>query len=396
MSSIVRESRRSRRAVVLALAGALVLTACGGGGDAAPAPAPSAPAPQAPAETEPEDDGDWQSGAPAEWETILEAGRREGKVVVGGFPFLADPMAAAFEADTGIKLEWLGASGAEISARVAQEAEAKNVTIDLHLGLGSDPWTLYPQGFLQDLRDKLILPKVKNGENWRGGSLRWIDPEQGFFIQGSEYVHGWAIVNTDLIDPSELKEWSDLLDPKYKGKIAAQDPTVPGPGQGAANFLQVMFGMDFVLDLFLEQEIEYTRDPGQLVEWAARGEYPIVLGTIQSNVERFRAQGFKLEAALPGYLTGGFSPVKMAVGGPHPNAATVFLNWYLSEPGQRVYSEVLLEQTLRADTEFDFLPAYVDPDQYPYLDFNGYEWDYYVNQRSGLLKILVEALQGSR
>lgn len=365
----------------------LALAACGGEETAAPEEVPATEAAAA-------EGSDWQAGAGAEWEEVMEAAQEEGTVVVAGFPFLADPMTEAFTRDTGIELQWLGGTGAELSARLAQEAAADNVTIDLQLGVGSDPWTLYPQGYLQELGPQLLLPGVTDEANWRGGEIRYMDPEGAYFIQPAEYVHGWAIVNTDIVGADELQEWEDLLDPKWRGKIASGDPTVPGPGQGAANFLQVEFGIDFVTELFEQQEIEYTQDPNQLVEWAARGTHPIILGAIQSNVERFRGEGFPLEPVLPGYLTGGFSPVKQVQGVPHPNAATVFLNWYLSAPGQEVYSSVVGERSLRTDVTVPSVPEYVDPQSYPYLDFNGYEWDYYVNQRRELLDVLVEALEG--
>ena len=408
-----RNSRLTLLSLLLGLA--LLAAACGGAAEADPAAeASDTPTTESGGEVEAADDGaaaengsesadevatdagDWQAGAGQEWEEVLAAGQEEGTVVVAGFPFLAEPMAEAFLRDTGIQLEWLGGDGSELSARLAQEAAAGNVSVDLQLGVGSDPWTLYPQGYLQELEPQLLLPGVTEPENWRDGSIRWMDPDQAYFIQPAEYVHGWAIVNSDFVDPSELQEWEDLLDPKYKGMIASSDPTVPGPGQGAANYMQVEYGIDFVTDLFINQEVEYTQDTSQLIEWAARGTYPIVLGGIQSTVERFKAEGFPLEPALPGYLTGGFSPIKQVKGVPHPNAATVFLNWYLSEPGQTVYASVLSEQTLRTDVEVEAVPDYVDPALYPHADFNGYDWDYYVDQRSDLLEVLVERLEGGR
>ena len=72
----------------------------------------------------------WDAGAPPEWADILAAGQEEGVVVVGGFPFLEEPMEEAFERDTGIRLEYVGGDGADISARFAQEAQSGNMTMD--------------------------------------------------------------------------------------------------------------------------------------------------------------------------------------------------------------------------------------------------------------------------
>src|SRR4051812_8831701 len=51
---------------------------------------------------------DWQDGAGADWQRLLEAGRKEGKVVIAGRPDLAVPMSAAFKRDTGITIDYLG------------------------------------------------------------------------------------------------------------------------------------------------------------------------------------------------------------------------------------------------------------------------------------------------
>jgi ABC-type Fe3+ transport system substrate-binding protein len=391
---------RARSLMAFLLVLALGAAACAPAATS-PTPAPATPGAATPTPaagtpgTEPTaDPADWQAGGGAEWERVLAAARQEGVVTIAGFPFLAEPMAQAFERDTGIRLEWLGGTGAELSARLAQEAASGQVTIDAQLGIGSDPFTLYPQGYLQDIAAQLLLPGVTEGGSWVDGEIKWLDPEEQFFVQASEYVHGWAIINADIINPSELTSWQDLLKPEYKGRIASYDVKVPGPGQGAALPLYVEYGADYVKQLFVDQEVTYTSDGGQLVEWAARGTYPIVLGTVQSNVERFRAQNFNLQAVLPGYLTGGFSPIKQVKGVPHPNAATVFINWYLSRPGQEVYAGVMLEQSRRTDVQVENMPDYVDPATYPHTGFDGYDWDFYTKQRSEVATLLVEALGG--
>lgn len=43
---------------------------------------------------------------------------------------------------------------------------------------------------------------------------------------------------------------------------------------------------------------------------------------------------------------------------PHPNAATVFLNWLLSKDGQLVYSKANLTQAARVDVATDHLDPF--------------------------------------
>ncbi|MDX1747986.1 MAG: extracellular solute-binding protein, partial [Halobacteriales archaeon] len=334
---------------------------------------------------------------PDEWFEILAAGQEEGVVVVAGFPFLADAMAAQFEADTGIRLEWLGGDGSENSARLEQEARAGNVTIDILLGGGRELQTLLPDGLLQSVKDQMILPSVQDGPWWRDGHRHWYDSAGEFLFQGAGWVFGWVTVNADVIDPSDIRVWDDLLKPEFANQIIAYDPTTNGPGQGATGFMGARRGPEYLEQLYIGQNVEFVRDNGALMEAVARGTKPIGLYGLQSFVERFKAEGFNLEVVLPeddpGYITSGFSVLKQAVDVPHPNAAQVFINWYATQPAQQVYSEVLLATSNRLDVDNSHLPGYVIPQQgVDYFDDNTEE--FYTVERQEYIDQVTELLGG--
>ena len=46
---------------------------------------------------------------------------------------------------------------------------------------------------------------------------------------------------------------------------------------------------------------------------------------------------------------------------PHPNAATIFLNWVLSKEGQMAWSKAMNHAVQRLDVPTDHLPPYVVP-----------------------------------
>jgi ABC-type Fe3+ transport system substrate-binding protein len=336
---------------------------------------------------------DWQDDAPAEWTRVLAAARAEGQVTVAGFPLLAEKMSAAFERDTGIKLNFLSSNTAEQSARLEAEARAKNLTIDILLGGGRELGPMMRDGLLEPIAPQLLLPGVAPA-NFRGGTLKWMDTSSQYLLQGAEYVFGWLLVNKDKVDPSSIKSWRDLLDPKYCGKIVSYDVRSPGPGQGSSAWIYNMFGIDYIKAFFLDQQVKFSTDNRQLVEMVARGITPIVFGAIQTEVERYKRAGFSnlavvLPDDIPGYLTGGYSVLKQAKGVPHPNAATVFINWYMSRPGQEVYESVMLETSRRADLNTG-LPDYLVPRpgvKY-YEAFN--EKEYF--SRNAVVKLITDAL----
>jgi len=338
-------------------------------------------------------DADWQQGASPEWERVLTAARAEGQITVAAFPLLQEKMSAAFERDTGIRLNFLAGNTAEQSARLEAEARAKNLTIDILLGGGRELGPMMRDGLLEPVAPQLLLPGI-SPKNFRRGKLKWMDSSSQYLLQGAEYVFGWLLINKDKIDPGKIRNWRDLLDPQYRGKIASYDLRSPGPGQGSSAWIYVTFGIDYIKALFLDQQVKFSTDNRQLVEMVARGTYPIVFGAIQTEVERFKKAGFSnLAVALPddapGYLTGGYSVLKQAKGVPHPNAAGVFINWYMSRPGQEVYESVMLETSCRADLNTD-LPDYLVPRpgvKY-YEAFN--EQEYF--SRNAVVKLITDAL----
>jgi ABC-type Fe3+ transport system substrate-binding protein len=335
----------------------------------------------------------WQDGASADWERVLSAARAEGQVTVAGFPLLEEKMGAAFKRDTGIQLNYLSSNTAEQSARLEAEARARNLTIDILLGGGRELGPMMHDGLLEPIAPQLLLPGVAP-KNFREGRHKWMDNSAQYLLQGAEYVFGWLLVNKDRVDPGAIKTWRDLLDPKYRGRIASYDLRSPGPGQGSAAWIYNTFGIDYIKSLFLDQQVKFSTDNRQLVEMVARGTTPIVFGAIQIEVERFRKAGFSnlatvLPGDAPGYLTGGYSVLKQAKGVPHPNAATVFINWYMSRPGQEVYESVMLETSRRTDLNIG-LPGYLVPQpgiKY-YEAFN--ENEYF--SRYAVVKLITDAL----
>ena len=336
---------------------------------------------------------DWQAGASQKWHDIMKAAQAEGQLTVAAFPLLQDKMIAAFARDTGIHINFLGGKTFERSARLEAEARAKNMTIDVLIGGGQELGYMMHAGLLNPVAPQLILPGVAP-KYFRGGHLAWMDDAQKYNLIGAEYVFGWLLVNKDVIDPAEIKSWKSLLDPKYSGKIAAFDPRSPGPGQGAIAWIYKAFGLDFIKQLFIGQNVSYTVDDRGLVEDVVRGTHPIAFGAIQTEVEQFRNAGIGNLAVVlpqdgPGYLTSGFSVLKQAVGVPHPNAATVFINWYVSRPGQEVYESVMLETSRRVDVHTG-IPDYLVPK--PGIDYYDQDTETEYNSRKPVVDLITDAL----
>jgi ABC-type Fe3+ transport system substrate-binding protein len=340
---------------------------------------------------------DWQDGAGADWQRLLAAARNEGKVVVGGGPDLAKTFSDGFRRDTGISVEFLAAPYRELSARLNREARAGQVTMDVVFGGYSDV-ALVRSGHMNPIKPQLLLPGVTDPNNWAGGHIKWIDKDQAYMLQGSEYVDAIPLLNTDLVKPGEITTWRDMAKPQYKGKIAAFDPRGPGPGAPVAGYLMELFGVEYLKDFYIGQNITLTRDARQLVEWAARGIYPVALGTTVVDVEQFLKSGMKniepvAMADGAGIVLGAISVVSQPKGGPHPNAAAVFLNWYASKPGQEAYVAGKRTPSRRTDVAPPDIPAvYLPRTGVAYPD--QYSEDYFFETVPKFRKALIDAFGG--
>lgn len=242
-----------------------------------------------------------------------------------------------------------------------REVESENLTIDVQIG-GSGELAL-PRDQMQPIKPLLILPKVADGKYWANGEIFYIDSQKMYFPQAADYVSFRVFANADKLNVSELRVFSDLLDAKYKGKIVSADPTGMAGGQGFAEGVMHTRGPEFLEKLYKGQNVRLTRNGTQLVEMAVRGTYPIVIGALQSDIDKFVSQGFNLQYVdfqdWPPFSTGGRSVVKMPKKAPHPAAAAVFVNWFLSKPGQEVYEATLLEPSRRTDMEHKNIPSYM-------------------------------------
>ena len=173
-----------------------------------------------------------------EWERVLQAAKKEGKVAIIG-PTGADrrdALTITFEKKYGIAVEYHADSGAGILPRLSAERKADRYLWDVVItGTTTGIENLIPAKVLDPLEANLIIPEVKDLKLWRNGALEFLDPGRQLLVM-SPYQRGILFVNPILANPKEFKSYKDLLDPKWKEKIVADDPRKSGPGQATFTF----------------------------------------------------------------------------------------------------------------------------------------------------------------
>jgi len=283
----------------------------------------------------------WQ----ADWEKTLRAAESEGQVTLYGCCYEYDRVLDGFKKKyPKIKVTTVLSSGNQLSTRILAERRGERYLIDVvSSGANTLHDALYKAQVLEPIKPALILPEVLDSSKWYEGEHRYIDPEKRYifaFIANSQ--SGQVIYNTKQVSPSEFKSFWDLLNPKWKGKIASLDPTSFGMGAALQYFYyHPELGAPFLKKLYGEMQVVISRDARQMTDWLSTGKLPMCIrcnagGEVEKAIQQ------KLPIAYfdtENWKEGGSSS---AAGGtlgmpsraPHPNAAKVLVNWLLSRDGQ--------------------------------------------------------------
>lgn len=330
---------------------------------AAPAPAPVAsvptvapvpvPAPVPAVQAKPA----WEE----KWEKTLAEAKKEGKVVfyTGAGAQTRVAMIQGLSKAYGISAEVIAGRATEIHTKVLTERRAGLYLWDHWQGGQTSALTqLKPAGVLDSLDLALILPDVTDPvllrKIWYQGGLRWVDQDHTLLVF-QVFPQPPLAINTNLIRPDEIKSYNDLLDPKWKGKISINDPTIAG--SSFAPFMINVIGPEWLRKL-VNQEPIIMRDQRLQVEWLARGKVPIAIGMLVDAYTEFKNLGAPIQSITPQegtWLSAGTGGITIFNRPAHPNAAKVFINWLLSKEGQTIFSKASGGQSAREDVPTDHL-----------------------------------------
>ncbi|HEX9443842.1 MAG TPA: extracellular solute-binding protein [Candidatus Binatia bacterium] len=308
-----------------------------------------------------------QSASPngkAEWDRTLELAKKEGQVVVSipASNELRKLVEEGFKKRySAIELELVPSRGSTIIRRIADEYKAGVHHFDIHIG-GSNSVVsgLLDQGVLEPVEPYFILPEVKDQKNWWGGHM-WVDRARRYIYDFQAYLTESMWRNETLTKAEEFKNYDDLLNPKWKGKIGFLDPRTPGAGDSLWAYIWYVKGEDYLKKL-AGQSLSIGRDQRLLGESLAKGKIAIVMGLTYYSLLPFVNAGLPVKP-LPHlkegtFGTGGSGNLAIIKNPPHPNATKIFVNWLLSREGQEITTRALGQATRRLDVDTKWLKEY--------------------------------------
>jgi iron(III) transport system substrate-binding protein len=333
-----------------------------------------------------------QSGASAAWDQLVSAAQKEGKVVVSGppAPDARTKLPEAFKQRFNIEMEYLAGNSSQLASRIESERAAGQYTIDCSLG-GPDTvyGTFIPNKWLDPLKPALILPDVVDPKVWPTGAPWFREPSGDTSLQIFKTIAPIGFVNTTDVKPGDLQTTNDLLNPKWKGKIASYDPSVNGGGLIFGSVVYVTRGAEFAKQLYVGQDVAYTRDYQQIADWVAHDSYPIAIGATPVYMAQYQGAVPVAQIALSDVKTivsGGFGIVSLWNKAPHPNAAKVFANWIASKDGTAAYAAIDGSAPVRTDLDAS---AWLEKDLIPKPDgdyFDVYDFDYVMEKRQPIAR----------
>lgn len=253
-----------------------------------------------------------------------------------------------------IDVRWLDMGSQEVYDRV--RSEAANPQADVWFG---GPDTIFGQGAAEGLLEAYR-------PSW-GNLLPATSRDARDLYFGLYRAVPLLIYNSQAVTAEEApRDWQDLLDPKWKGKIIIRDPLASGTMRTA--FGKILAdsvtatgddeaGFEWLLRLDAQTK-EYAANPALLFEKVIRQEGLVSIWELTDMLfQRQRGAPFGYHFPASG------SPViddsiGLVANAPQPEAARAFIDWVGSEEALLLAAEKAFRLPARADLARDRLPAW--------------------------------------
>jgi ABC-type Fe3+ transport system substrate-binding protein len=265
-------------------------------------------------------------------QTILDGARKEGQVVLYSAAIVNQalrPLAEAFmRTYPFVKMTFWRGDTEEIIAKLSAEARARNVVADVAEGTGAGELAV-EAGLTQPYYSPMVeaLP-----ERYRDPRGHWTSTRISYFS---------IAYNTRLVPPAEApKSYDDLLDPRWRGKLAWR----VGTSSGAPLFITTMRlargedkATEFLRKLAAQKVINFGSGSARtLVDRVIAGEFPIALNIFAHHPLISKTKGAPVDSKLMDPVPSTAGTMVIPKGVRHPHAALLLADFILSKEAQQI------------------------------------------------------------
>jgi ABC-type Fe3+ transport system substrate-binding protein len=272
-------------------------------------------------------------------DTLYAAAKKEGQVVWYTSLIVNQavrPLVEAFNRKyPGIEVKYARGDSGPNAIKVINEARAGKVEGDVFDGIATTP-PLLKAGLVEPFTPS---EAGKYPQALRDPEGRWNALVTYFLTPG---------VNTQLVGDGEIKTAQDLLNPKWKGKIAWSTEPSSGAPVYVGSVLQTMGedkGMTFLQALAKQDIVNVDATNRAILDQVILGQYAIALSIFNHHAVLSAKKGAPVTWLKVEPIPAPFHSIGLVKNAPHPNAGKLLIDFLLSEEGQRAFAAV------------DYLPA---------------------------------------
>lgn len=264
---------------------------------------------------------------------LLDAARKEGKVIfyTATDVTVAEKLAELFEkGNPGIDVQVERAGSERVFQRIGQEYSSGIYNADVSETSDAVHFEYFKrQGWLEAMVPQVVADKWPADER---------DPD-GFFAAYRAHLSVMAYRSDLMPEADAPKTWTDLLDPKYKGKMVKAHPGYSGTVMTSTFLLSELLGWEYFEKLG-QQDVMQVQSSTEPPKKLAQGERALEVDGNEYNVFRLQDEGVKINIVYPEEGTplavGNAAVMKQA---PNPNAAKVFYAFLFSLEAQQLNSD---------------------------------------------------------
>lgn len=284
------------------------------------------------------------TSASADLSKLVDAAKKEGELtwyVASIDGRNAEATGKAFTAKYGIKVNVVRAASQIMYQRLAQDQQQKVANADVFSSVDLGNFvTLKKQGALakyQTETEKELLEP-----------FRALDPDDFYHATVASVIV--IAYNTDKVKGADIpKNWKDLLDPKWEGKLALGHPGYSGFAGNWAAQMNKLYGKAYLqrLEKMSPQVSRSLQDAVGLLGSGERLVSPIPIAPIIESADKGNPLAITYPEDGSIFIA---TPSAVLANAPHPNAARLFLEFLQGKEFNQIMAKARYE-SMRADVK---------------------------------------------